>query len=173
MSRDELVGAYLDGRMSRRTLVRRLAAGGVSVGAAIAYAQLLDPKRASARLLGSYHFDASVKIIEEDLDEVVAEKGLRVRITTDREMFMRAEVYLLRSRNATPFPRSRVGYAGFDFPAAGTMTKRIRFRENPPYSQIAVREERNRRGRARFSVVVVGFSDGGLDKFRVQRTLSS
>jgi hypothetical protein len=51
MSRNELVEAYLDRRISRRTLVRRLVAGGVSTGAAISYAQLLDPERAPAQTL--------------------------------------------------------------------------------------------------------------------------
>ncbi len=164
--------------MSRRTLVRRLAAGGVSVGAAIAYAQLLDPKRASARLLGSYqelHLDASAKIIDEDLDTVVARKGLKVRITTDREMNSLADVYLLRSPNVTPFTRAWIGRASFDFTEAGSLTRRIRFRWNPPYSQIAVREERNRRGKARFEVDVDAYSssDQTLRHFSVQRTLTS
>ena len=48
MSRQELVSAFLDGQISRRTLVRRLIAGGVSAGAAISYAQLLAPEHASA-----------------------------------------------------------------------------------------------------------------------------
>jgi hypothetical protein len=48
MSRQELVTAFLDGQISRRTLIRRLIAGGVSAGAAISYAQLLAPERADA-----------------------------------------------------------------------------------------------------------------------------
>jgi hypothetical protein len=48
MSRQELVSAFLDGQISRRTLVRRLIAGGVSAGAAISYAQLLAPEHATA-----------------------------------------------------------------------------------------------------------------------------
>jgi hypothetical protein len=48
MSRQELVDAFLDGQISRRTLIRRLIAGGVSAGAAISYAQLLAPERAAA-----------------------------------------------------------------------------------------------------------------------------
>lgn len=50
MSRQELVSAFLDGQISRRTLVRRLIAGGVSAGAAISYAQLLAPERAAAAI---------------------------------------------------------------------------------------------------------------------------
>jgi len=48
VSRQELVSAFLDGQISRRTLIRRLIAGGVSAGAAISYAQLLAPERAAA-----------------------------------------------------------------------------------------------------------------------------
>lgn len=48
MSRQELVSAFLDGQISRRTLIRRLIAGGVSAGAAISYAQVLAPQRAVA-----------------------------------------------------------------------------------------------------------------------------
>jgi hypothetical protein len=48
MSRQELVSAFLDGQISRRTLIRRLIAGGVSAGAAISYAQLLAPEKAGA-----------------------------------------------------------------------------------------------------------------------------
>ncbi len=47
MSREELVSAYLNGEISRRTFVRRLVAAGVSVSAALAYAQM-DPALARA-----------------------------------------------------------------------------------------------------------------------------
>ncbi len=48
MSRQELVSAFLEGQISRRTLIRRLIAGGVSTGAAISYAHVLSPERAGA-----------------------------------------------------------------------------------------------------------------------------
>jgi hypothetical protein len=48
MSREQIVTAYLEGRISRRTLVRRLAAAGVSVGAAVAYARSLGPAALAA-----------------------------------------------------------------------------------------------------------------------------
>jgi hypothetical protein len=41
MSREELVEAYLDGKISRRIFIRRLVAAGVSLGAAAAYSDLL------------------------------------------------------------------------------------------------------------------------------------
>ena len=49
MSRDELVNAYIDGSVSRRTFIRRLVTAGVSLGAAVSYAHLLAPGRADAR----------------------------------------------------------------------------------------------------------------------------
>ena len=48
MSTDELVNAYVDGGVSRRTFIRRLVAGGISLGAAVSYAHLLAPERAGA-----------------------------------------------------------------------------------------------------------------------------
>ena len=48
MPERELVNAYLDGRISRRTLIHRLVAGGNSIGAAVSYAHLLKPESASA-----------------------------------------------------------------------------------------------------------------------------
>jgi hypothetical protein len=49
MSQDELVNAYIDGSVSRRTFIRRLVTAGVSLGAAVSYAHLLSPSRADAR----------------------------------------------------------------------------------------------------------------------------
>jgi hypothetical protein len=42
MSKEELVEAYLDGRVDRRTFIRKLVAAGVSMGAAVTYAQALS-----------------------------------------------------------------------------------------------------------------------------------
>ena len=47
MSRDQVVDAYLRGDLSRRLFVRRLVAVGVSLTAALAYAQMV-PSSASA-----------------------------------------------------------------------------------------------------------------------------
>jgi hypothetical protein len=43
MSQDELVNAYVSGRISRRTFIRRLAIAGVSLAAAATYAEVLVP----------------------------------------------------------------------------------------------------------------------------------
>lgn len=48
MSRSEIVESFLRGEISRRTLVRRLAAAGVSMSAAVAYSELLRPEWAFA-----------------------------------------------------------------------------------------------------------------------------
>jgi hypothetical protein len=40
MSQEELVEAYVHGQLSRRRFIRRLLASGVSIGAAIAYANI-------------------------------------------------------------------------------------------------------------------------------------
>ncbi len=49
MSREELVEAYVEGRLSRRTFMRRLVELGVSVSAAAAYAAALPvPAHAAA-----------------------------------------------------------------------------------------------------------------------------
>ena len=47
MSREELVHAYLNGEISRRAFVRRLVAVGVSLTAALTYAEM-DPALARA-----------------------------------------------------------------------------------------------------------------------------
>jgi hypothetical protein len=43
LSQDELAQAFSNGRIGRRTFVRGLIATGVAAGAAVAYAQLLEP----------------------------------------------------------------------------------------------------------------------------------
>ena len=48
MSREDLIDAYVSGEISRRTFIRRLAAAGVSLAAAGAYAQLLGTDDAQA-----------------------------------------------------------------------------------------------------------------------------
>ena len=44
----ECLDAYVGGRISRRSLIRRLVAGGVTLGAAISYAHILAPERTEA-----------------------------------------------------------------------------------------------------------------------------
>lgn len=88
MSRKEIVTAYLDGGMSRRMFVRRLVAAGVSVGAAVSYAHLLDPQRAEARAgetRADFYTPAAIdlKLKSKDIDKVVDSGKLRVQVTVD------------------------------------------------------------------------------------------
>jgi len=48
MSKEQLVDAYLEGRITRRTFMRRLVAAGVSLSAAAAYAAALGPSARAA-----------------------------------------------------------------------------------------------------------------------------
>jgi hypothetical protein len=54
MSKQELVEAYVQGRLTRRVFVRRLVAAGITLGAASAYAAALAPK-AVAQVPGDLH----------------------------------------------------------------------------------------------------------------------
>jgi hypothetical protein len=85
MSDREVVNAYLDGRISRRTLIRRLVAAGVSIGAAVSYAQVLKPERAFARADQDHYPDAEAKIVEEDLDKVANKERIRVKLHGDED----------------------------------------------------------------------------------------
>jgi hypothetical protein len=55
VSRAELVQAYIEGRVPRRVFIRRLVQGGISLAAALAYAQNLSPV-AFARHGGPHRF---------------------------------------------------------------------------------------------------------------------
>src|SRR5918996_4189524 len=97
MSRQELVSAFLDGRISRRTLIRRLIAGGVSTGAAISYAQLLAPEQASAQATVAAADDhyplIDMTIVSTSLATVKAQAKLVVKVVGTEElgpMFFRA-----------------------------------------------------------------------------------
>jgi hypothetical protein len=52
---DQIVSAYLQGKISRRTFVRRLTAAGVGLSAAIAYSQLLTPEWAQGAVYPDYY----------------------------------------------------------------------------------------------------------------------
>lgn len=81
MSQNELVDAFMDGRISRRTLIRRLVAGGVSAGAAMSYAHLLEPGRADAATSAAGDFyDPEAEILSKSLNAVVNRGHLRVEV---------------------------------------------------------------------------------------------
>ncbi len=55
MSREDLVRAYADGQVSRRVFIRRLTAAGVSLSAALAYADI-TADRPRAHDYGGDHY---------------------------------------------------------------------------------------------------------------------
>jgi len=55
MPDEELVNAYVEGRISRRVFIRRLVAGGIGLGAALTYAEVLGASAASAKTPGGEH----------------------------------------------------------------------------------------------------------------------
>lgn len=139
MSQEELVSAYIDGRISRRTLIRRLVGTGVSIGAAVAYAHVLKPERAFARADQDHYPDMSVRIVEEDLDKVVNRKRLVTRVRADedaelRPLHMRA--FLVQHGTETALLGER--FLDFD----GPDRRRVKIRLTP--AGVAVLEGRNR-----------------------------
>jgi dienelactone hydrolase len=85
MSREDLVEAYVEGGISRRTFIRRLVAGGVSFGAAVSYAHLLAPARAEAATTG-YGGDGRDHYEPEIMIEIRAKKLRRVLLTNSIEV---------------------------------------------------------------------------------------
>ena len=97
MSREELVSAFLDGRISRRTMIRRLVAGGVSMGAAVSYAQMLNPERAGAQApgdsVGDHYPLVDMTIASPSFANVKNNSRLLVDVTGSEELlsvFLRA-----------------------------------------------------------------------------------
>jgi hypothetical protein len=80
MSNDELVGAYIEGEITRRTLIRKLVAAGVSLGAATAYAHHLAPK-ASAKGFGPQEYPrVRLRILSETTAEIARDQSVDVRV---------------------------------------------------------------------------------------------
>src|SRR5204862_7468476 len=97
MPQQELVRAYLDGDVSRRVFIRRLVAGGVSLGAAVSYAQLLAPQVARAGTPFNDHYPlAQLRIVTRDIVDVRHHKRLRVEVTVGEAMELRMSAFLKR-----------------------------------------------------------------------------
>jgi hypothetical protein len=89
MSRQELVTAFLEGQISRRTLIRRLIAGGVSAGAAISYAQVLAPERATAAVLATADTQyplVDLVVVSPSLASVRTNAYVKVSLTSTEEL---------------------------------------------------------------------------------------
>jgi hypothetical protein len=97
MSKEELVSAYLAGKISRRMFIRRLAAAGVSLGAAVSYAHLIAPEGASASEAATgaegrdFYTPAQITVwlLSRDLERVRRRGELRARVRSDEAATVR------------------------------------------------------------------------------------
>lgn len=126
MSRQEAVAAFLAGRISRRTLIRNLVAGGVSVGAATSYAQMLDPEEADAALPAGLGDDlyplVTLQFKPQTLADLLSTSKVRLVGTCGEEVGLSITVYVRQG------PGLRlIGSRGFPLflTAAGTNTVTI------------------------------------------------
>jgi hypothetical protein len=98
MSQEELVNAYVEGRVSRRTLIRRLVAGGISLGAAVSYAHLLSPEQAAARprlmQAPDYYPDLNIHIKSDSLKDIIDSGRLKVRVRSSGKAKLRLRGYV-------------------------------------------------------------------------------
>jgi hypothetical protein len=133
MSSTELVNAFVEGRISRRTLIRRLAAAGVSIGAAVSYAHLLAPEVAARRgqIVDEYP-DVGVRILSSDLDKVIDTERLKVRVISSEHVMLVLFAYVKRHGK---FELIGEKHGGFD---AG------RTRTNIPLDKLGPLRGRNR-----------------------------
>lgn len=67
MSEQQLVEAYVEGRIGRRTFIRRLVATGVSMSAAVAYTHLLNPSPAAAEHVDD-HYESPAVVTTDAVD---------------------------------------------------------------------------------------------------------
>jgi hypothetical protein len=103
MSREEMVGAFMEGRLSRRTLVRRLMGSGVSVAAAVAYADRLAPE-AHAEVCtpgpplsgtpNDHYPLVSLKIKGADHAAINAAHQVKVQVSTSEPIYTRVIVFV-------------------------------------------------------------------------------
>jgi len=88
MSREDLVQAYVDGGISRRTFIRRLVAGGGSFAAAVSYSHLLAPAANAAIGRagdGQDHYEPEIEVAirSERISKVVNQRKLEATVSTD------------------------------------------------------------------------------------------
>jgi hypothetical protein len=150
MSQNDLVNAYLEGRVTRRTLIRRLVAGGVSLGAALSYAELLRPQRASASSIPNHYPVTSVKIRSSSIQTVLTRDRLAVTFSSDEDLkpfWVRA--YLLKHGQ----PSALIAYRQFN-QFTGPDTAKLKI----PLT-VAGRVALQGRTRAKVTVIAQGIDD--------------
>ena len=141
MSSEQIVNAYVQGEISRRTLVRRLLAGGISLGAAVSYAQLLRPARAAAGAVADLHGPAfTYDIVEQNLGRIIRNGFIKVRVSSDGPQFLTVFLHLYR-RNS-PWPDAVIGYKGVSFSSANTKTVKVPLDYNGGHSLDALRNRK-------------------------------
>ena len=102
MSRELLVGAYVRGDISRRTFVRRSVALGVSLAAALSYADLLGrTSTARAQDFGGFYYDCEPFYEGAEGDPPTAET-LGVEDVTDTSATLLGHVDLSGSVGGAP-----------------------------------------------------------------------
>jgi hypothetical protein len=117
MSREQLVEAYVDGSISRRTFVRRLVAAGVTAGAAVSYAHLLSPGRAHAQTAQADFYTPPVPVLDVrsgSVDTVVDKGKIKVLVTVEE-----ASTIALVAVATAGGKEKVVADKVVDFPAAG------------------------------------------------------
>lgn len=120
MSSDEIVDAYIEGQITRRTLIRRLAATGVSLGAATAYAHLLAPG-AQARqgtegcVPASEYPGMELRIKSTELKTVINDAAVDVKVRAADPGDFRIDVFVRKHSGRL----RRIGTAKVTFTEAG------------------------------------------------------
>jgi len=100
MSSEELLVAYSEGLITRRALMRRLVAGGVTIGAAATYAHVLAPQARgeSEQLIRAEYPSASLKILSGRRKPIVKSEKFKVKVRTDRAGTYKVEVAVAGKR---------------------------------------------------------------------------
>jgi hypothetical protein len=139
MSPERLVHAYAEGRMSRRTLIRRLAAAGVSFGAAVSYAHLLGQERAAGGEVDHYHPPLPVegRILAQPLAQVIEEERVKVRLEVTKRARVEFQIWVRRPDHVHPY--SLIGEREMRTEGPLSKTVNVPLQVNPPHSVNALR----------------------------------
>ena len=132
MSQQELIDTYREGGMTRRTLIRRLVASGVSLGAAVGYDHLFAPaaeaedRRSHADFYEDFYpSDVRLRIVSNTVNGVVRTGKVRVYVHTDDATEITLRVFTkIRGR------LRRIGIKTVTFPRAGSRTVQVPIGEN-------------------------------------------
>jgi hypothetical protein len=151
MSQQEIVDAYVNGDMSRRVFIRRLAASGVALGAAVSYAHLLTPE-VKAQGVVAYGYNpptlSGLQMVPEDLDTVIKKQRIKIRGTSDQPATFGVNIHLYRPARKTEWPDAIIGATAITFDAAGTQTFKVPIAPNYPalenFALIALKKQKRK-----------------------------